>query len=111
MSQEHVFVISEWLPRKNCDQDLWKQLKNIMALTAKETGCISARALRQRMHPGSPSKSKYTIVLFQEYIDLQAFDIHCDKDYVRNFFKQYVENEDLSLVEEWSCRLFDLGGS
>ena len=37
MSQGHVFVISEWLPRKNCDQELWKQLKDIMALTAKET--------------------------------------------------------------------------
>ena len=50
MSQEHVFVISEWLPKKNCDQELWQKLKNIMALTAKETGCISARALRQRIY-------------------------------------------------------------
>lgn len=111
MSQGHVFVISEWLPKKNCDQELWKQLEDIMALTAKEAGCISARAMRQRIHPASPGISKYTIVLFQEYADLQAFDIHCTKDYVRNFFHQYVENEDLALVEEWTCRLFDTGGS
>jgi len=41
-----------------------------------------------------PSKSKYKIILLQEYIDVKASDIHCEADYVTNFFKKYIEDED-----------------
>ena len=70
------------------------------------SGCLSAHATRQIAHPGSPGKSKYTIVLFQEYINLQAFDVHCAADYVSNFFKTHVDNKETAIVEEWCCRLF-----
>ena len=45
-----------------------------------------------------PGKSKYTIVLLQEYIDMHAFDIHCAADYVTNFFKDFIENKEKDLV-------------
>ncbi len=102
----HVFVVSEWLAKKSHEQELWQLAKNIMALTSKEIGCVSAHATHQITHPGSPSKSKYTIVLLQEYINIQAFDVHCASDYVINFFKVYVENNDSAIVEDWRCRLF-----
>jgi len=102
-----VFVVSEWLPRENCDEELWKHCKHLMAATKKnESGCIRAHATRQISHPGSPGKSKYKIILLQEYADIKAFDIHCSKNYVTEFFKKYVENEKTSLVKEWTCRLF-----
>ncbi len=108
---EHVFVVSEWLSKEGHEQELWKLVKSIMALTAKEEGCINAHATRQIPHPGSPSKSKYTIILLQEYINVQAFDIHCASDYVKNFFKVYVENKESAIVEDWRCRLFGLDES
>ena len=74
----HVFVVSEWLPKENCEEELWNLLKELMALTKKnESGCIRAHATRQIPHPGAPGKSKYKIVLLQEYVDIKAFDIHC----------------------------------
>ncbi len=102
----HVFVVSEWLPKANKDPELWKQAKEIMILTGKEKGCIKAHAMRQIMHSSAPGKSKYTIVLFQEYVNLEAFDIHCKADYVAKFFERYVKNEETAIVEEWTCRLF-----
>ncbi len=103
----HVFVVSEWLPKDGCEQELWKQFKELMALTLeKEDGCISAHATKQITHPGSPGKSKYTIVLLQEYVDIKSFDIHCDADYVKSCFKEFVENNETSLVADWQCRLF-----
>ena len=103
----HVFVVSEWLPKENCDEDCWKRFKELMALTKKrESGCIRAHATRQIPHPGSPGKSKYTIVLLQEYVDIAAFDAHCQADYVKSAFKQYVEDEKTAIVKEWRCRLF-----
>lgn len=103
----HVFVVSEWLPRENCEEELWDFFKGLMALTKKsEKGCISAHATRQISHPGSPGKSKYKIVLLQEYVNIGAFDLHCQADYVKNGFKKYVEDGETALVKEWTCRLF-----
>ena len=104
---DHVFVVSEWLPKEGCDQELWRQFKKLMALSLeKESGCVRAHATRQISHPGSPGKSKYTIVLLQEYVDIKSFDIHCGADYVNRCFKQFVENKETSLVADWRCRLF-----
>jgi quinol monooxygenase YgiN len=102
----HVFVVSEWLPKKNCEQECWKQLKKLMAETLNEQGCLSARAMRQISHPNSPRKSKYTIVLQQEYVDIKAFDAHCNTEYVKDFVKKYVETKETALIEDGMCRLF-----
>lgn len=106
---DHVFVVSEWLPKEGKDQELWQHAKRMMALTLKENGCVRAHATRQIMHPGSPGKSKYTIILLQEYRNVEAFDIHCKSDYVTEFFETYVQNESTSIVDEWTCRLFNEG--
>ena len=107
MVSEHVFVVSEWLPKKGHEEELWQFFKELMAITKeRESACIRAHATRQINHPGSPSKSKYTIVLLQEYANIQAFDVHCAADYVKNAFETYVNNKDTAIVEEWRCRLF-----
>lgn len=104
---DHVFVVSEWLPKKGYEQELWKQFKKLLSLTLeKEQGCLRAHVTRQIAHPGSPGKSKYTIVLLQEYINIQAFDIHCDSEYVKDFFINYIDNNETGIVEDWCCRLF-----
>ncbi len=103
----HVFVVSEWLAKENHEQELRELFKKIIDLSLKhEKGCLNARVTRQIEHPGSPTKSKYTIVLLQEYVNLQAFDIHCNAEYVTSFFKTYIENKDTSIVHDWRCRLF-----
>lgn len=104
---EHVFVISEWLPKKNHEEELWNAFKQLMATTlANEKGCLRAHALRQISHPGSPGESKFSIVLHQEYSNIQAFDLHCKADYVTEAFAKYIENKATAIVEDWRCRLF-----
>jgi quinol monooxygenase YgiN len=104
----HVFVVSEWLPKENCDEELWDFFKELMALTKKnEPGCIRAHATRQIPHPAAAGKSKYKITLLQEYVDIKAFDAHCHADYVKSAFKKCVEDDATSLVQEWSVRLLN----
>lgn len=104
---DHVFVVSEWLPKKGHEEELWKVFKKLMAQTlANEKGCLRAHATRQISHPGAPSESKFSIVLHQEYINIAAFDLHCKADYVTNAFKTYIENKETAIVEDWRCRLF-----
>lgn len=108
---DHVFVVSEWLPKEGKDQELWELTKKLMATTLQnEKGCLRAHATRQIVHPGSPGKSKYTIVLLQQYSNLQAFEAHCASEHVSRFVKTYLENEETSLVKEWTCRLFSEKG-
>lgn len=103
----HVFVVSEWLAKENHEQELQEQFKNLLKLSLEtEKGCISARVTHQVEHSGSPTKSKYTLVLLQEYEDIKAFDIHCKAEYVINFFKEFIENKETAIVKDWQCRLF-----
>ncbi|MCI5052094.1 MAG: antibiotic biosynthesis monooxygenase [Simkaniaceae bacterium] len=103
----HVFVVSEWLPKKGCEEKWWKHCKEVMALSKeREEGCVRAHATRQIAHPGSPTQSKFSIVLLQEYVSIEAFDAHCAADYVKNVFEKYVGDKKSALVEEWRCRLF-----
>lgn len=100
---DHVFVVSEWLAKENCDEALWQAFKQLMKHTREnEEGCIRAHATRQISHPGSPGTSKFNIVLLQEYRDIAAFDAHCSSDYVADFAQEHLE----SLVDDWTCRLF-----
>lgn len=104
---ERVFVVSEWLPKENYEEELCGQFKQLLALTLeREKGCLKAHVIRQIIHPGSPGKSKYTIVLLQEYIDIKAFELHCAADYVTDFFKKYIDDKRTTIVEDWCCRLF-----
>ncbi len=103
----HVFVVSEWLAKEGHDEELWKHLSELMRLTKEhEKGCLRAHAWRQISHPGSPGKSKYTIVLHQEYVNTEAFDLHCRAPYVTHFVKKYIQDEKSCIVKDWTCRLF-----
>ncbi len=103
----HVFVVSEWLPKPGCEQALWDSFKALLATTLNnEKGCIRAHVTKQIQHPGATGKSKYTIVLLQEYESLCAFDIHCASAYVAQAFKELLENPDTALIADWQCRLF-----
>lgn len=103
----HVFVVSEWLAKVGHDEELYKLLKALLETTKKsEKYCLRANATRQINHPGSPGKSKYNIILLQEYENIAAFDIHCSAEYVKDFFKTYIDNQQTGIVEDWTCRLF-----
>ncbi len=103
----HVFVVSEWQPKENKDPELWEWAQNVLSTTReKEKGCIRAHVTRQIKHPGSPGTSKYTIILLQEYVNVEAFDLHCASEYVTHFFETCVKNPETAIVEDWTCRLF-----
>ncbi len=102
---DHVFVVSEWVPKEGCEEELWDCFKELMASTLEqEPGCIRAHVTRQVPHPGATGESKYKIILLQEYESVDAFDAHCGSDYVRNFADTHLGDE--SIIVDWRCRLF-----
>lgn len=91
---DHVFVVSEWIHKENCEE-----LKN-------ESGCIGTHATRKISHPGAPGKSKYKIIILREYVDTRSFNSHCQADSVKSDFKKYIDNEETAKVKAWTVRLF-----
>lgn len=103
-TNNHVYVVSEWLAKPGKEQAMIACFKELLATTSgQEEGCVSAKVTHQIQHPGSPSQSKFTVVLMQEYKSTDAFTLHCETEYVKNFFKENIEE----LVEDWRCRLFE----
>lgn len=102
-----VLVVSEWLSKKSHEQKLFESFKKLaIATLEKEKGCIKYTVTRQIFHPGSKGQSKYTILLIQEYVNLEAFDIHCKSEHVSDFCKSHIEDKDARIVEDWRCRIF-----
>jgi quinol monooxygenase YgiN len=101
----HVLVISEWLSKKNHEQELFESFKNLASLTLeKEKGCIKYNVTRPIDHPAAKGESKYTILLIQEYENIDAFDNHCKSEHVAEFVKKHVGDE--SIIVDWRCRIF-----
>lgn len=107
---ESFFIISEWLAQPGKDQELWQQAKKLIASVQKEEGCLRAHVVRQMVNPCATGTSKYAIVSFQEYKNLDAFETHCKFYHVSEFFNTYVQNEDTGIFEDWTCRLFNEEG-
>ena len=63
---DHVFVVSEWLPRKGYEKELQLQFKKLLALTLKEEkGCLRAHVTRQIAHPRSPENRNIQLFFFK----------------------------------------------
>lgn len=103
----HVLVVSEWLSKENQEQKLFESFKKLASLTLeKEKGCLKYNVTRQIPHPNANGQSKYPILLIQEYLNLDAFDMHCKSEHVAEFFKILIENKESSIVQDWRCRIF-----
>lgn len=103
---KNYFVISEWLPKASCEQELLDVFKRLAAMTLeKENGCLRYHVTRQERHPGAPGQTEYPIILIQEYATKADFDKHCDSEYVSKFAEKYLINEETKLIDDWRCRL------
>ncbi len=103
----HVFVVSEWLAKKNQENALFDAFKKLARITLeKEKGCLKYNVTRQISHPATRGESKYHILLTQEYVSVEAFDNHCKSEHVADFVKNVYENKTGNIVEDWRCRIF-----
>jgi quinol monooxygenase YgiN len=105
-----VFVVSEWLPKKGHEQELWDTFKAFsLECLEKEEGCASFCVTKQLAHPVSSGKTQFTIILMETFVSLPAFDTHCDAEHTVRAFNMFINEGDGCIVEEWRCRLFSEG--
>jgi len=51
---KHVIVISEWLPKENCEQNIFETFLDLARKTLEaEKGCIQYNVSKQMTHPST----------------------------------------------------------
>lgn len=104
---KHVIVISEWLPKENCEQDLLEIFHDLARKTLEaEKGCIQYNVSKQMAHPSTTEPRDFKIMLMEEFQSIEDFEKHCEAPYVAALFNKLFANKNTSLVDNYECRVF-----
>ena len=99
-----VYCIAEFLPKSGQEQALFEVLRALEPQTLREDGCIQYLVTRQ-IASSFAEGTGFPIVFNEIWQDMNAFEEHCQKDYIVNFFEQQCLAEN-GLAEKWNVRVF-----
>jgi quinol monooxygenase YgiN len=104
---DKVIVISEWLPKANCEQEAFEIFLNLARKTLNaERGCLQYNVSKQMTHPNTTGPRNFKIMLMQEFKSIEDFDQHCAAPYVAELFDKLIANKNTSLIKNYECRAF-----
>ncbi|BBP46897.1 antibiotic biosynthesis monooxygenase [Thiosulfatimonas sediminis] len=99
-----VYCIAEFQAKTGQEQALFEVLRSLEPQTLREDGCMQYRVTRQ-IASSFAEGIGFPIVFNEIWADMQAFEAHCQKDYIVNFFETQCLAED-GLAEKWNVRVF-----
>lgn len=99
-----VYCIAEFLPKAGQEQALFEVLRSLEPQTLREDGCIQYRVTRQIASTFAEGTG-FPIVFNEIWASMADFELHCQKDYIVNFFQNYCLAED-GLAQDWNVRVF-----
>jgi len=99
-----VYCIAEFLPKEGQEQALFEALRALEPQTLREDGCLHYRVTRQIASPFAEGKG-FPIVFNECWSDIDAFELHCQKDYIVRFFNDFCLSEK-GLAADWNVRIF-----
>jgi quinol monooxygenase YgiN len=104
---EHILLISEWLPKENCEQRLLEAFQDLARKTLDdEKGCVQFNVSKQLLHSKTTAPRDFKIMLMQEYESVEDFEKHCEAPYVVEAFEVLLENKGTALIDNYECRIF-----
>lgn len=93
-----VYCIASFKPKEGKEEELFEVLQSLEAKTTREDGCIQYIVTKHISHPNATGTS-FPIVFNEIWASKEAFELHCIKDYITDFFKRHCVDKD-GLVEE-----------
>jgi quinol monooxygenase YgiN len=104
---KNVIVISEWLPKENCEHGLFEAFRDLAWQTlSAEKECIQYIVSKQMTHHNTTQPRDFKIMLMQEFKSIEDFERHCEAPYVVALFDKLVSNKNTSLIDNYECRVF-----
>lgn len=94
--EKEIVCVAQFLAKEGKEDELKQGFLKLIPLTHSEEGCI-----RYELNQALDNKRKFTFV--EKFANKEAFDLHCDTDYIKDFFKDinlYVDWQDITIFEE-----------
>jgi len=94
--EKELVCVAQFLAKEEMIEDLKNAFLTLIPLTHAEEGCI-----RYELNQALENNRKFTFV--EKFRDREAFDFHCNTDYIKGFFKDidlYVDWQDVTTFEE-----------
>lgn len=99
-----IYCIASFRAKEGKEQELIKTLQALEPLTLREDGCIQYRVTKHIEHPNAMGKS-FPIVFNEIWASKEDFELHCNKEYITNFFETHCVDEN-GLVEEFNVCVY-----
>lgn len=99
-----VYCIAQFQPKAGKENELFNVLKSLEPNTLREDGCIQYRVTKKIESPFADGKSM-PIVFNEIWQDINAFEQHCQRDEIVNFFQTYCLAKN-GLAEDWNVTVY-----
>ena len=99
-----VYCIAQFKPKPGKEAELFKVLQSLEPNTLREDGCLQYRVTQQIKSPFAEGTS-FPIVFNEIWADMSAFEAHCQRQEIVDFFNDYCLAED-GLAEDWNVCVY-----
>ncbi len=99
-----LYCIAQFQPKVGKEAELFKVLQALEPNTLREDGCIQYRVTRHITSPFADGKSM-PLAFNEIWQDVNAFEKHCLRDEIVEFFERYCKAEE-GLAEDWNVCVY-----
>ncbi|TLP39305.1 putative quinol monooxygenase [Arcobacter arenosus] len=99
-----IYCIASFKAKEGKEQELLKTLQSLEPQTTREDGCIQYIVTKHIEHPNAMGKS-FPIVFNEIWESKEAFELHCNKPYITNFFETHCVDKN-GLVEDFNVCVY-----
>ena len=101
---EKLYCIASFEAKEGKEKELLEVLKALEPKTHEEEGCVSYTVTKQIAHPNATGKS-FPIVFNEVWKNKEAFELHCNKAYIAEFFEKHCLDKD-GLVKDFNVCVY-----
>ena len=101
---KRVYCIASFEAKDGLNEELFKVLQSLEPQTIREDGCIQYIVTKHITHPNATGKS-FPIVFNEIWESKEAFELHCNKPYIKEFFHKHCVLED-GLVKDFNVYVY-----
>ena len=88
-----VYCLAQFQPKPGKEQELFKVLQSLEPNTLREDGCLQYIVTRQIASPFAEGTS-FPIVFNEIWANMTAFEAHCQRQEIVDFFNNYCLAKD-----------------
>lgn len=99
-----LYCIASFKAKEGKEKELFQTLQALEPQTLREDGCIQYIVTKHISHPNATGES-FPIVFNEIWASKEAFEEHCNKPYIVDFFQTHCLSEN-GLVEKYNVCVY-----